>query len=154
MLPSASRYSTWETNAQTFFATNMMPQNGSFNSGSWATLEGKVRSWGGLQKYDTLYVVTGTYFSNSYKTMSNTNVGGSIRVAVPDKCWKVLLRQRGNQNKSVSELPASELKAIAFVFDQRLVEREYRVEGCCLLGEGDRNADGLHVFPQPRSGRR
>ena len=117
MLPSASRYSTWETNAQTFFATNMMPQNGSFNSGSWATLEGKVRSWGGLQKYDTLYVVTGTYFSNSYKTMSNTNVGGSIRVAVPDKCWKVLLRQRGNQNKSVSELPASELKAIAFVFD-------------------------------------
>lgn len=117
MLPSASRYSTWETNAQTFFATNMMPQNGDFNGGSWAALEGKVRSWGGLQKYDTLYVVTGTYFSNSYKTMANTNVGGSIRVAVPDKCWKVLLRQRGNQNKSVSELPASELKAIAFVFD-------------------------------------
>lgn len=117
MLPSASRYSTWATNAQTFFATNMMPQNGDFNGGSWATLEGKVRGWGGLRNYDTLYVVTGTYFSDSYRTMTNTNVGGTIRVAVPDKCWKVLLRQRGNQNKQISEFGADELKAIGFVFD-------------------------------------
>lgn len=95
----------------------MMPQNGDFNGGSWATLEGKVRGWGGLRNYDTLYVVTGTYFSDSYRTMSNTNVGGTIRVAVPDKCWKVLLRQRGNQNKQISEFGADELKAIGFVFD-------------------------------------
>ena len=117
MLPSASRYSTWTTNAQTFFATNMMPQNGDFNGGSWASLEGKVRGWGGLRNYDTLYVVTGTYFSDSHRTMMNTNVGGTIRVAVPDKCWKVLLRQRGNQNKQISEFGADELKAIGFVFD-------------------------------------
>lgn len=111
MLPSASRYSTWETNAQTFFATNMMPQNGSFNSGSWATLEGKVRSWGGLQKYDTLYVVTGAAFKST-KTIDNAN--GPI--AVPSHCWKVLLRQRGNQNRQISQFKADELKAIGFVF--------------------------------------
>lgn len=117
MLPSASRYSTWTTNSQTFFATNMMPQNGDFNGGSWQALESKVRSWGGLNKYDTLFVVTGTYFSNAHRTMVNENVGGTIRVAVPDKCWKVLLRQRGNQNKQISEFGADELKAIAFIFD-------------------------------------
>ena len=56
MLPSASRYSTWTTNAQTFFATNMMPQNSTLNQKIWATLEGKIRGW---ECRDTLFVVKG-----------------------------------------------------------------------------------------------
>lgn len=111
MLPQASRYNNYEPNRMTYYGTNMMPQNGSFNSGSWATLEGKVRSWGGLQKYDTLYVVTGAAFKST-KTIDNAN--GPI--AVPSHCWKVLLRQRGNQNRQISQFKADELKAIGFVF--------------------------------------
>ncbi|MEG2612110.1 MAG: DNA/RNA non-specific endonuclease, partial [Alistipes sp.] len=41
--PSADRYSTVPTNEQTFYATNMMPQDGGFNGGIWASLESKVR---------------------------------------------------------------------------------------------------------------
>lgn len=111
MLPQASRYNNYEPNRMTYYGTNMMPQNSTLNQNIWATLEGKVRDWGGLQTYDTLYVVTGAAFKST-KTIDNAN--GPI--AVPSHCWKVLLRQRGNQNRQISQFKADELKAIGFVF--------------------------------------
>lgn len=111
MLPQASRYNNYESNRMTYYGTNMMPQNSTLNQNIWASLEGKVRGWGGLQTYDTLYVVTGAAFKST-KTIDNAN--GPI--AVPSHCWKVLLRQRGNQNRQISQFKADELKAIGFVF--------------------------------------
>lgn len=111
MLPQASRYNNYEPNRMTYYGTNMMPQNSTLNQNIWATLESKVRGWGGLQTYDTLYVVTGAAFKST-KTIDNAN--GPI--AVPSHCWKVLLRQRGNQNRQISQFKADELKAIGFVF--------------------------------------
>lgn len=111
MLPQASRYNNYEPNRMTYYGTNMMPQNSTLNQNIWVSLEGKVRGWGGLQTYDTLYVVTGAAFKST-KTIDNAN--GPI--AVPSHCWKVLLRQRGNQNRQISQFKADELKAIGFVF--------------------------------------
>lgn len=111
MLPQASRYNNYEPNRMTYYGTNMMPQNSTLNQNIWASLEGKVRGWGGLQTYDTLYVVTEAAFKST-KTIDNAN--GPI--AVPSHCWKVLLRQRGNQNRQISQFKADELKAIGFVF--------------------------------------
>lgn len=111
MLPQASRYNNYEPNRMTYYGTNMMPQNSTLNQNIWASLEGKVRDWGGLQTYDTLYVVTGAAFKST-KTIDNAN--GPI--AVPSHCWKVLLRQRGNQNRQISQFKADELKTIGFVF--------------------------------------
>lgn len=111
MLPQASRYNNYEPNRMTYYGTNMMPQNSTLNQNIWASLEGKVRGWGGLQTYDTLYVVTGAAFKST-KTIDNAN--GPI--AVPSHCWKVLQRQRGNQNRQISQFKADELKAIGFVF--------------------------------------
>lgn len=111
MLPQASRYNNYEPNRMTYYGTNMMPQNSTLNQNIWASLEGKVRGWGGLQTYDTLYEVTGAAFKST-KTIDNAN--GPI--AVPSHCWKVLLRQRGNQNRQISQFKADELKAIGFVF--------------------------------------
>lgn len=111
MLPQASRYNNYEPNRMTYYGTNMMPQDSTLNQNIWASLESKVRGWGGLQTYDTLYVVTGAAFKST-KTIDNAN--GPI--AVPSHCWKVLLRQRGNQNRQISQFKADELKAIGFVF--------------------------------------
>ena len=111
MLPQPSHNTKIEPNRMTYYGTNMMPQNSTLNQNIWASLEGKVRGWGGLQTYDTLYVVTGAAFKST-KTIDNAN--GPI--AVPSHCWKVLLRQRGNQNRQISQFKADELKAIGFVF--------------------------------------
>lgn len=109
MLPSASRYSTVATNDQTFYATNMMPQNNDFNGGVWATLEGKVRD---CMTSDTLYVVTGTYFGDG-KTITDRL---DKTIAVPSHAYKVLLRARSRipSGKTIADLSASELISIGF----------------------------------------
>ena len=112
-IPSADRYSTDATNAMTFYATNMMPQNGSFNGGIWGSLENGIRQNMLKMAKDTLYVVTGTHFADNRTT---TDRKGN-RIGLPSNCWKVLLRTRsGSTGKSIETCTADELKAIGFVF--------------------------------------
>ena len=111
MLPSASRYSTENTNAQTFYATNIMPQNSSFNQGVWGNLENNVRK---AICADTLYVVVGTLYENSTKFTSRSRT-----ITRPSHCYKLLLRtKKGNSGKSIAEITdPSEIKAIGFLFE-------------------------------------
>ena len=55
--PSADRLASEESNAQTFFMTNMQPQTHSFNAGIWSRMESQVRNW--ANTFDTLYVCKG-----------------------------------------------------------------------------------------------
>ena len=111
MLPSASRYSTWDTNAQTFYATNMMPQNGSFNSGSWGDVEEAVRK---MACNDTLYVVVGTLFENAQKITTNGRT-----ITVPSHCFKLLLRTKtGTTKKKINEITdPNDLICIGFLYE-------------------------------------
>ena len=116
-IPSADRVVNRLANVQTFYGTNMTPQEYNFNGGIWATLEGKVRSWarktGATAGTDTLYVVTGCFVgSNPDKTYDNEYHGyvileeldnkkvfidhNSLAVAVPKYYFKALLRYRNN----------------------------------------------------------
>lgn len=115
MLPSASRLASWTTNAQTFYATNMMPQYSQFNQRVWGTLENNVRAWAGgseSKTYDTLWVVTGA----SFKTTKTFDDRAGNPVAVPSHCWKVMVRLREGVRKQLSECSADEVKAIGFLF--------------------------------------
>ena len=119
MLPSASRYSTYETNAQTFYATNMMPQNSTFNQGVWGQLEGQVRK---AICADTLYVVVGTLFEDGQKFTSRGRT-----IARPSHCYKLLLRTKsGNSKKSISQITsADDIKAIGFIFENQSTAGSY-----------------------------
>lgn len=120
MLPSASRFNTWMTNAQTFYATNMMPQNSKFNSGVWATVENGARK---SACSDTLYVVVGTLFENARTFEARGRV-----ITRPTHAYKLLLRTRsGNTKKSISEITdASEIKAIGFLFANESNAADYK----------------------------
>lgn len=109
-LPSADRYNTSATNAQTYYSTNIMPQDDTFNgsNGAWFAMESAVRA---SICRDTLYVVTGTYFGDERTT---TDRDGK-RIAIPSHCWKVMLRTRsGSTGKPIQECSADELMAIGF----------------------------------------
>lgn len=112
MLPSATRYNTWMTNAQTFYATNMFPQNGALNSGRWGELEGYARN---AKCVDTLYCVVGTLYEGGAEVISSRG----RMITVPTHCYKLLLRTKsGNTGKSISEITdASELISIGFVWE-------------------------------------
>ena len=112
MLPSASRTYDYNTNAQTFYATNMMPQYSSFNQGVWASLEDDVRGW---RCADTLYVVTGTLFeAGSYKFTARGRT-----ITSPSHAFKLVLRTKsGNSGKSIANITsADELQCIGFLFE-------------------------------------
>lgn len=111
MLPSADRYNTWDTNAQTCYATNIMVQDYDFNSASWGTLENKVRT---KVCADTLFVVVGTLFEKS-----NTISKNGRTISVPSHCFKMLLRTKnGNTRKNILDIKSSdELMCIGFIFE-------------------------------------
>ena len=111
ILPSASRYNTFNTNAQTFYSTNIMPQDYDFNGESWVTIENKVRGW---KCADTLFVVTGTLFEGSTRTLSKNG----RTTTVPSHAYKLLLRTKnGNTRKNIADITsADELQCIAFVY--------------------------------------
>ena len=92
-IPSADRLS-YNANVQTFYGTNMTPQNYNFNGEIWARLEDRVRTWAG--KCDTLYVVTGCMVDGpvSYAT----DIDGKS-IAIPTAYYKAVLRY----SKSSSE---------------------------------------------------
>ena len=112
MMPSASRLNAYELNAQTFYATNMMPQHSQFNQKIWATLESDVRGWSCA---DTLFVVTGTLYEGSIRTIS----ARGRKIAVPSHAYKLVLRTKGgNTKKHIANIKsADEIKCIGFLFE-------------------------------------
>ena len=118
MLPSATRYMTFNTNAQTFYSTNIMPQEYDFNGGSWSNLEGRVRGWACA---DTLFVVTGTLFEGTRTLSKNGRT-----TLVPSHAYKLVLRTKsGNTGKNISDITSAEdLKCIAFLYENNASEVE------------------------------
>ena len=90
-IPSADRWS-YRVNFETFFGTNMTPQDNGLNANAWAVLEGKVRDW--ARKSDTLYVVTGCSVAGSDKYVLDAD---GKHVTVPTGYYKALLRLSGGE---------------------------------------------------------
>lgn len=68
----------------TFYMSNMSPQDPSVNRGIWASLEEEGRSW--AQVYGRVYIVTGPILEkNDYKII------GINKVSVPEFYYKILL---------------------------------------------------------------
>jgi len=86
MVPSAARLS-YRENIEVFFDTNIMPQDESFNTGSWGTLEGKTRQW--YKNCDTLYIVVGADYAGSTEYVLDND---SKQIPVPAGCYQAILK--------------------------------------------------------------
>lgn len=117
-LPAADRKCSQQMMDQTFYATNMTPQQSNFNQNKWGVLEGRVRN---MVCSDTLYVVTGAYFGGAHHSSidSKTTDKSGNTCPTPTHYYKALLRtKKGNTGKSIDEFDdASQVRAIAFWFE-------------------------------------
>lgn len=149
-IPSGDRTVNDELNAQTFYASNMTPQDGTFNGGIWESLESKIRD---NMCSDTLYVVTGCYFGAGYTTTSDGRYNNSFApdskpCAVPTHYFKVILRTRqGNTGKPVGKCDASELKAIGFWLEHNSNYPETFSTDYCKSVEYIEQQTGFTFFP-------
>ncbi|MCV9386140.1 DNA/RNA non-specific endonuclease [Reichenbachiella ulvae] len=91
---------TWDEGglSETFYMSNMSPQDPGFNRGIWRKLEGQVRDW--AMSNGEVFVVTGPIYGSR-----STKIGKN-KVYVPEGYYKVVL-----------ELVGQDVKAIAFVLD-------------------------------------
>jgi endonuclease G len=80
--------------SETFYMSNMSPQNPSFNRGIWETLESRVRTWA-LEK-NGVYVVTGPILKNICGSIKN----GTI--SVPCSYYKIVFKDNGNEKIAIA----------------------------------------------------
>lgn len=86
----------WSAKAmdESYYFTNICPQNHELNTGDWKELEEKCRNW--AEKYGSLYIVCGPIITdNTHGTL------GENKVVIPDKFFKVLLTQKEGKWKGV-----------------------------------------------------
>lgn len=84
----------------TFYTSNISPQDHNFNSGIWNRLEQKTRYW--AEKYNDIYVVTGGILKDSDKTI------GTEKVTVPKYFYKIILTKTGKEHKAIAFLIPNE----------------------------------------------
>ena len=89
LCPAGDRKSSYNAYKETFFTSNISPQDHDFNSGVWNRLEEKTRYW--AEKYDGIYVITGGVLTDNLKTI------GKEKVAVPNYFYKILLTKDGSR---------------------------------------------------------
>lgn len=135
-IPSADRLRTYETNAQTFYFTNMTPQlYTGFNGTVWGNLEGAVRGW--CSGTDTLYVVTGAMPTEGGSEIEYASDNDWKRVAVPKYYFKALARK-----------VQGTFQTLAFKLDHRAYTSTNDWRKCSLSVNELEEITGFTFFPQ------
>jgi len=97
------RFSEYAYN-ETFYTSNISPQNREFNAGVWNRLEQQVRYWS--KKYGTLVVITGGVLEDGLMEIGDEDVD------VPKAFYKIVLKDREDAPKVLAFLiPAKESQA-------------------------------------------
>lgn len=96
LAPAADMSKNQRIMDESFYMSNMSPQEPSFNRGIWKKLEEQVRDW--VLEDTLLYVVTGPALREGLKTI------GENEVSVPEYYYKV-----------IADFSEPELKCIAFL---------------------------------------
>lgn len=140
MLPSSQRYNTWENNAQTCYATNIMVQQYDFNGGSWADVEALERS---KNCSDTLYVVVGTLFEDD-KTITRFD----RTIGVPTHCYKLLLRTKsGYTGRPISDITsADDIICIGFLYENSEASADATIASAAVTVADVEKRSGFKFF--------
>lgn len=75
--------------SESFFLSNMVPQNPVNNRVIWRILEERIRDL--VLEGKDIYLVTGTVYESGYKTLGNNKVG------IPTQLWKVIVDKKGQK---------------------------------------------------------
>lgn len=92
LAPAADMGFNQKAMQQSFYLTNVVPQNPSLNRGLWAELEREIRQQ--LRKDKNLYVVTGTLFVIGDKKIK--------QMTVPDYLYKIIFDYEGPEQKMIA----------------------------------------------------
>ena len=119
----------WSAKAmrESFYLSNICPQNPGLNRGIWKDLEEQCRMW--ARDNGTLLIVTGPVVSDDMKRL------GKNRVAVPKSFYKVLCYYSANQ-----------YKGIAFLFENKDYDKT-ALKSMAVSIDSVEKVTGIDFFP-------
>lgn len=97
MAPAADMKWSKQAMEESFYTSNICPQNKNLNKGDWKDLEEHVRAM--ATKYDHIYITCGPIVSTKPKTIGQNSYIN--RVSVPDAFYKVILRKNNESWSAV-----------------------------------------------------
>lgn len=112
---------------ESFYLSNMVPQNGPMNEGIWAGLESATRACG--REVGEVYVLTGPVYQGRWRTV------GPDKVAVPTSLYKVVLDPHSGDSR-------------AFVMPNRALQRTSDFTPYAVPIAQVEQLTGLTFFPQ------
>lgn len=86
MAPAADMKWSEQAMYESFYMTNVCPQNRNLNRGDWNDLEELARDW--AKKYGSIYIACGPIVYDE-----NVTIGNNHRIVVPAAFYKVFLRK-------------------------------------------------------------
>ena len=85
MCPAGDNKYHWRAMNESFYMTNICPQNHNLNRGDWKELEEACRRWA---EVEPVYIVCGPI---NYRTPKYGYIGKTFRIRIPDAFFKVVL---------------------------------------------------------------
>lgn len=95
MCPAGDNRWHWKAMQESFYMTNICPQNHNLNRGDWKELEEACRKW--AKEEGKIYIICGPIL---YQQKHRT-IGKKHKVAVPEAFFKVILSISGNSPKAI-----------------------------------------------------
>ena len=96
LCPAGDRRFSASAYDETFYTSNITPQDKDFNAGVWNRLEMQVRYW--CKMYGPLYIITGGVLEQGLAVI------GDEDVAIPDLYYKIVARGKPNNLKMLAFL--------------------------------------------------
>jgi endonuclease G len=111
--------------SESFYLTNMMPQDPGNNRGIWKYTEEYVRFW--ADAYGEVYVISGPYYSGQ----ANKVIGNNVRV--PDYVWKIVIDPQRS-------------RAITFIFPNQKLDPKQLDNYISTISEVE-HLTGINISP-------
>lgn len=131
LAPAADMKWSEEAMTESFYTTNICPQNHNLNSKSWERLEAQVREW--AKEFGNIYICTGPIVGNADST-----IGCDRKIVVPQAFYKALVATRDGEwyaiafrMENVSEGSKKELSHFVRTVDE--IERMTGIDMFCNL---------------------
>jgi len=115
MVPAGDMKWSHKAMRESFYFSNICPQNRKMNSGIWNTLEQKSRAW--ASDKDIVYIVSGPVINENLRRL------GKNRVAIPEQFYKVICTVSNNKYQGIAflldnkEYKGTSLKTFAIPID-------------------------------------
>ena len=104
MCPAGDNRWHWRAMDESFYMTNICPQNHNLNRGDWKELEEACRRWA---EVEPVYIVCGPI---NYRTPKYGYIGKTFKIRVPDAFFKVVL----------TGMQSGKPRAIGFIYKNEL----------------------------------